>query len=51
MKLYTNDGKTYDVKWVEYWNENERFFLAETTNGEELKIDEDNLNKIEEKGL
>lgn len=47
MKLFTNNGEIYDVKWVEYWNENERFFLAETIDGEELKIDENDFNKLE----
>ena len=43
-----NDGKTYEVKWVEFWNERERFFLAETKDGGELKIELENFNKIEE---
>lgn len=49
MKLYTNDNKVYDVKWAEYWDENERFILAETKDGEELQIELENFNKIEEK--
>ena len=48
MVLYTNDGKTYEVKWVEFWNEREMFFLAETKDGEELKIELENFNKVEE---
>lgn len=49
MLLYTNDKKVYDVKWAEYWDERERFILAETKDGEELQIELDNFNKIEEK--
>lgn len=48
MVLYTNDGKTYEVKWVEFWNEREMFFLAETKDGGELKIELENFNKVEE---
>lgn len=47
MTLYTNDGKTYDIKWAEYWAENERFILAETEDGDELKIELENFNKVE----
>ena len=48
MKLYTNDNHTHDVKWVELWSENERFFLAETKSGDVIKIELENLNKIKE---
>ena len=47
MKLYTNDGKIYDIKWAEYWAENERFILAETGDGDTLKIELENFNKVE----
>lgn len=47
MILFTNDKKEYRINWLEYWNENERFFLAETTDGEGIKIDEDNFNRVE----
>lgn len=49
MKLYTNNNEIYDVKWAEYWEENERFILAETVDGEEIKIELENFNKVEEK--
>ena len=49
MKLYTNDNKTYDVKWVEYWDDPKRFILAETYDGNAIEIELENLNKIEEK--
>lgn len=49
MTLCTNDGKTYEVKWVEFWNEREMFFLAETKDGGELKIELENFNKVEER--
>lgn len=49
MKLYTNDNNVYEVKWVEYWDENERFILAETVDGNEIKIELENFNKVEEK--
>lgn len=48
MLLHTNDKKVYKVKWLEYWDENERFILAETYDGEELKIELENFNKVEE---
>lgn len=47
MKLFTNDNNIYEVNFVEYWNENERFFLAGTSDGEILKIEENNFYKVE----
>lgn len=49
MKLYTNDGKEYNIKWLEYWDDITRFILAETTDGDEIKIELDNFDKVEEK--
>lgn len=48
MKLFTNNNEAYEVKFVEYWSENKRVFLAETKDGELLEIDEDNFCKVEE---
>ena len=49
MVLYTNDNKKYEIKWAEYWDENERFILAETVDNKTIKIELENFNKIEEK--
>lgn len=49
MILYTNDGEKYRIKRAEYWDENERFILAETIDNEIIKIELENFNKIEEK--
>lgn len=48
MILKTTNGETYRVKWVEFWNETERCFIAETYDGDEIKLDEGEFDKIEE---
>lgn len=48
MILKTTNGETYRVKYVEYWNEGERCFIAETYDGEEIELDEDEFDKVEE---
>lgn len=48
MILKTTNGVRHKIKWLEYWNENGRFFLAEDVNGELLKFESNELDKIEE---
>ena len=48
MRLYTNDMRIYDVKEVEFLEENERLLLATTKDGKELKIELSNFNKVKE---
>lgn len=48
MKLFTNNNEMYEVKFVEYWNETKRMFLAETKDGELIEINEEDFYKVEE---
>lgn len=48
MILKTINGTSHEIKWLEYWNENGHFFLAEDVNGELLKFKSNELDKIEE---
>ena len=48
MLLYTKDKVVYEVKWLEYWEENERIILAETKDGDVIEIALEDFDRVEE---
>lgn len=48
MILYTNDKVSYEVNWLEYWDDPERCIVAETKDGDVIKIDLDDFDRVEE---
>lgn len=48
MLLYTKDKASYEVKWLEYWDEGERSILAETKDGDVIKVNLEDFDRVEE---